>query len=273
MELFNPTFFFFLGTLLLSISLFAMYYESKFREQNHKFNSMLSLISSLAEEVNSIKFGLNHLSTTGGGQPVMPPNFIPFPQNLEEFKLKSKLIEVSDDDEDDSDDDEEDDSDDNDDEEDDSDADEEDKDESDDDADDDDIIDLNANTNEDNIINISENHDIKILKMDLDNNEIECEDISLEANDLDDSFSEVDDTLEETLAKPIIAQQTTIDLNDIKKINIMDLEEVKSISDSNNIDYKKLPIQKLRSLVVERNLTQDASKMKKSELLKLFGEE
>jgi hypothetical protein len=36
------------------------------REQNHKITSMLSLVSSLAEELNGVKFGLNHLSMRGG---------------------------------------------------------------------------------------------------------------------------------------------------------------------------------------------------------------
>ena len=53
-----------------------------------------------------------------------------------------------------------------------------------------------------------------------------------------------------------------------KSINISNLEEVKT---SNNIDYKKFTLSKLRSTVVEKGLVQDSSKLKKNELLKLLG--
>ena len=59
-DLFNPTFLMFLGILVLVVALLVVYFESKFREQNHKISSMLSLVSSLAEEVNMVKFNLTH---------------------------------------------------------------------------------------------------------------------------------------------------------------------------------------------------------------------
>ena len=61
-DLFNPTFLMFLGILLLAIALLVLYFESKFRDQNHKISSMLSLVSSLAEELNSNKLMVNHLT-------------------------------------------------------------------------------------------------------------------------------------------------------------------------------------------------------------------
>ena len=54
-DLFNPTFLMFLGILVLVVALLVVYFETKFREQNHKISSMLSLVSSLAEEVNGSK--------------------------------------------------------------------------------------------------------------------------------------------------------------------------------------------------------------------------
>jgi type II secretory pathway component PulF len=53
-DLFNSTFFIFLATLLLVTALLVVYFEGKMREQNHKISSMLSLVSSLAEEFNII---------------------------------------------------------------------------------------------------------------------------------------------------------------------------------------------------------------------------
>jgi hypothetical protein len=53
---------------------------------------------------------------------------------------------------------------------------------------------------------------------------------------------------------------------DLKSINIT-LEETKHES----LDYKKMGLPKLRSVVTEKGLTSDASKLKKNELLKLLG--
>ena len=66
-DLFNPTFFMFLGILLLVVAALVVYFESKAREQNHKISSMLSLVSTLAEDMNGVKMGLNHLAMTTMG--------------------------------------------------------------------------------------------------------------------------------------------------------------------------------------------------------------
>ena len=59
-----------------------------------------------------------------------------------------------------------------------------------------------------------------------------------------------------------------ISSSDFKTINI-NLED----STTENIDYKKLSIPKLRSIVAEKKLLTDTSKLKKPELLKLLGVE
>ena len=59
------------------------------------------------------------------------------------------------------------------------------------------------------------------------------------------------------------------DLN-LKSINISSLDDLKT---SENVDYKKLALPKLRSVVVEKGLVDDSSKLKKGELLKLLGAE
>jgi len=59
--------------------------------------------------------------------------------------------------------------------------------------------------------------------------------------------------------------------DNIKSMNLksihINLEETKSES----MDYRKLALPKLRSVVTEKGLTSDASKLKKNELLKLLG--
>ena len=71
--------------------------------------------------------------------------------------------------------------------------------------------------------------------------------------------------LEEKSIAPI--EETKIDISDLKTISI-NLEE-----STEKIDYKKLQLPKLKSIVVEKGLasSSDASKFKKAELLKLLG--
>jgi hypothetical protein len=101
-DLFNPTFLMFLGILVLVVALLVVYFESKFREQNHKISSMLSLVSSLAEEVNGSKMFIHQL--TMSNQPQNQPFFQHQQQepNLEKRVVQNdNLILVSDDEEDD----------------------------------------------------------------------------------------------------------------------------------------------------------------------------
>ena len=131
-DIFNPTLLMFLGITLLIVALLVVYFESKMREQNHKMASMLSLVSSLAEETNMMKFHLNHVNHVNMNS--FQSQNIPVANNLVPFDLQDNkcleetLIPVSDDDdenyddeddEDDEDDDDEDDEEDDDDDEDD----------------------------------------------------------------------------------------------------------------------------------------------------------
>ena len=56
----------------------------------------------------------------------------------------------------------------------------------------------------------------------------------------------------------------------MKTINISNLEEFKNFD---GVDYKKMTLNKLRSVVIEKELVADSSKLKKNELLKLLGVE
>jgi hypothetical protein len=64
--------------------------------------------------------------------------------------------------------------------------------------------------------------------------------------------------------------------NNLKSINISSLEEEKPVEKNKNIeviDYKKLSLNKLKSVVLEKGLTSDPSKLKKQDLLKLLNAE
>jgi hypothetical protein len=278
-DIFTPTFMLFLGILLIALGIMTTYYENKFSAQHHKLNTMLSLISSLAEEVNSIKFGLNQVAIRSGS--VIPSTFQPFTEmqpTLEKQNL-NKLIEVSDEDEDEDDDEDDDEDEDEDDDEDD--EDEDDEDEDDEDEDDDEEDDDNKSRN------------IKILKMDeqeitleVDNLEeekdesimdFELESISSNNEDLSETLEKQNSQLlinssEEELMPSKELDEHMIDLSDIKTINIMDIEDSKNNQENETTDYKKMSVQKLRHIVLEKKLVQDSSKLKKPELLKLLEE-
>jgi hypothetical protein len=138
-------------------------------------------------------------------------------------------------------------------------------------------------------------------ELDEDDDDDDDDDVSLEAEDLLSVSSEdlpaesshdilqhsaqsKDVVLKEQVESIDFSNINTIDiLDEIKTINILDeiktiniLDETKSVVTTDNneaIEYKKMSVQKLRTLVTERNLVQDSSKLKKPELLKLLGEE
>ena len=262
-DLFSPTFLMFLGILVLVVALLVVYFESKMRDQNHKIASMLSLVSTLAEDMNGVKMGLNQLAVTRMGES--------FPQNFEQplensrvpYKQETKLIEVSDGEDDDDDDEEE----------------EEEEDDYDDDCEDIDGDDIDSEDDE------SKHDVVKVLKMNItaddfenlsENNKLELDDLD-DLDELDDELSEVQslsskssklsDKLEETVYEKTIQEPLSISA-DLKTISI-NLEE----PHQDSLDYKKLSLPKLRSIVSDKGLASDASKLKKNELLKLLGAE
>jgi hypothetical protein len=267
-DLFSPTFLMFLGILVLVVALLIVYFESKMRDQNHKIASMLSLVSTLAEDMNGVKMGLNQLAVTRMGGSFSQNFEQPLENSRVPYKQESKLIEVSDgeDDDDDDDDEEEDDIDDIDDDEL---EDDNENDEEEDYLDDDDDDDDNDNNNDES------NHEVKVFKINMNvKNDFESlSENNLELEDLDDELSEVQslsskssklsDKLEETVYEKTIQEPLSISA-DFKTISI-NLEE--------SVDYKKLSLPKLRSIVSEKGLSSDSSKLKKNELLKLLGAE
>ena len=250
-EIFSPSFFMILAVVFILLALLVIYFESKMREQNHKIASMLSLVSSLAEEINVLRFNFitfasnNNLNTNKT-----------LPENNENNQLENNLIAVSDDE----DDDEEEDEDEEDENEDDEDG-EEDEEDGDDDEEDENDNELNE------VIEIG---DIKVLKINMESYEkkIPLEDLE-EENDLAEFDVESVSDLE--ISNHLEEDNTIMESNplDLKSIPISNLEETKQ--DENLIDYKKISLQKLRTIVSEKGLISDASKLKKHELLALLG--
>jgi hypothetical protein len=252
-ELFNPTVLMFLGILLIVVAGLVVYIESKMREQNHKITSMLSIVSSLAEELNSVKFRLNNTMSSGSGAGSGSGSGAGSGAgsgsgSRNGITSDDSLVTVSDYDGDcDSDDDLES---------------LEDEDEDEEDSGSDDDI-------SNNVIDITEQKNIKILTLTVNNKDgfvIE----ELDDSEEDSMIEELDDdnsiqSIEEK--EPEIVESEK--LFDLKSINISNLEESTQNNELN--DLKKQPVNKLRSIVIEKGLSTDPSKLKKPELLKLLG--
>jgi len=233
---------------------------------------MLSLVSSLAEEVNSLRFSMkNGVASTGaaGGGGGAGRNVI---QTQTQSSTREDKLTVSDDEEDDEGDDE------------------------DDDEDDDEVDELSESDSEDDE---SERENDKLYNTDaesLDDEEVEPLNIStidistikilrlnmadtLENLDEPQSFDlDNPEDLEEDLEDLSIDDEldsssvesdkgAPINLSDLKSINISSLEDLQP---QPAIDYKKLSVPKLKSIVQEKGLAEDASKLKKQELLDLL---
>lgn len=270
-DLFSPTFLIFLGILVLAVALLVVYFENKIREQKHQLASMLSLVSTLAEDVNGVKFGLNHLAVNyiGGGQPLAQNN------ESNNFLNQENLIPVSDDEEDDDDDDD--------------DFEDDDSNSSEDensvllldennsnDSDEMELIENEVDSDSDSDSEFGDKSDIKILKINISNqdNDEDIDNLELETsndlNELADDLEEpetLNDDQQITLSDET-NNELSFDISNLKTINIH-LEENKNDA----TDYKKLSIQKLRSIVSEKGLAGDTSKLKKQDLFKLLGVE
>jgi hypothetical protein len=251
-DLFTPTFFTFLGILLLVAALIVIYFENKMRDQNHKIASMLSLVSTLAEDMNRVKMSVNHLAiTTIGGTAQDQLNTA--------FISNENKITVSDD-EGDSDDD----------------ASEifDNEELSDDDYHDDDVSETDTDT--------SSHDDIKVLKLNIseeanndDNDDID-ETLDLDAIDENDDLEDLDDNLSELQSEISHISDTEEKMENNDNLSALDLKTISihlEETQHDSLDYKKLPLPKLRNIVAEKGLTSDASKLKKNELLKLLESE
>ena len=280
-ELFTPTFLMFLGILLLVVALVVVYFESKMRDQNHKIASMLSLVSTLAEDMNGVKMGLNQVAMhqmsghqmgqMGGQMGQTGIQSQPLENSNKSLYLQetNNLIAVSDDD---------------------------DSEEDDESAIDDSGSDIDAaSLSDDDQDSDDESSDedeqlVKVLRLNIPapgNNEDMGFNGAEELGDLDDLMDEAlsvssDDSSEYQLdiqASDFISAEEikgethlNISASDLKTINIS-LEEGGEEHGVESVDYKKLPLPKLRNIVTEKGLAADAAKMKKNELLKLLESE
>jgi hypothetical protein len=237
----NPSTLLCLGIVAFVGGLLYIHIESKSREQNHKISSMLSLVSSLADEVNSIKHVLNN-------------NRHPNTTTLRVNEDNNRLIDVSDgsDSESELDSDEESDSE----------LEPDSDNESELDSDDEESETRRVEIEIDNSKCILDTIDstIKVLKLDIGAVLNNTEDEQSSSDDLESELSFDELPLDDP-------DKETISTYDLKTIQLTNLEDISTVV----VDYKKMSVPMLRSVIKDKKLSNDPSKLKKPELLKLLG--
>jgi len=241
--LFSSSFLFSLAAILILAGAIFAYVTMRINEQDHKLNSMLGLVSTVAAETQYFRAKIaslqNHLSADDC-------------DTVEGIILKTnpndetELISVSDgevSEDEDSEDEEEDDDDEEDEEED---NDEEDEDEGDEDIDVSPA--LNLSSNEFTLENIE----------DLEPNSATIKTVHLDLNEtLTAPFN-----LENEVSHFLENNDKDIDVNIVLNTNTVETDDAR--------EYKKMPLQKLKEIAVAKGLVADASKLKKHDLLKII---
>jgi len=288
----------FIVLLLVLGGFFFVYsfFNKKIDDQNHKLNSMVGLVSTMAHELQKVGGYTNPPTQTQTQLPFLAPSSThPLEpsycsrNSCDELLMCQRRIDVSDDEDSD-----EDDEDDEDEEDEDEDSDESSDDEEDDDSDsdsdessDDDqsriefVDSIQENSNEgdkgDNIKRISMND--TFLKLDIDESVPILETIKL--NDHDEKVEDFHITLVKAQAEAVAEEEAQLEevaqpeaqaeepLGD-SSIHVIDIHEPSPLLGGEE-ELKKLSTQKLKQLAVEKGLCADPSKLNKAKLLKLFG--
>jgi len=227
----------FLGFILLLITGVYIFLVKRMANQNHQFSSIVGVVTSLADELNRLK---EFISTTL----INKPKEIQLTQN--------ELIHVSDDEDDDDTEDETDDDD-----------------ESDDEEEDEIASNLIIESTDDvRYIQMIPTVKDQAVKEEVVKEEVVKDQAQIVKEEVVKVAEEKDTTLE-TIDNDSIHDITISLTNDISLTNLTNDEDNVEETDQ-NVDYKKLTLNKLRSLIVEKGLVEDASKLKKPALLQLL---
>ena len=270
-DIFSSSFLFSVAIIIILIGGIFAYVSYRMGEQDHKLTSMVNLVSILAQDLQFVKSKVNTLQNNSD-----TTNNLQYSSEMMGGQNPSDLISVSDG-ENEIDNDDEDDDDDDDDDEDKSDQDNtvnEDDDEDDD---------------EDECVEVSQEH-IKLLNLSLANEDVQndspIEDLVGDFEELDNHNKEDIKTIH--LETPINFEETEIpmpsetdqhnfkvssdELLGLKNVTITDIGDIDDLH-SSKTDYKKMSLNKLREVIVNKGVVVDASKLKKNEILKMLGDE
>ena len=242
-SLFNPTLVISLGVLLLVVGLFYFYVDYKFKEHTNKLNSVASLVTTLVAEINAIKTVNDRHKSFGSNS---SHNFIEISESL---NPSSSLIEVSDDDDENGSDDEDEDEDDD-----------ESCDDMDDSSSDDDSTESSVVLQPPNKVVVNNTPEIP-----LGNYTSGIVVLKLDETPLDTPGKVL---VIHTNQEPPVVEIDSNNTEEVKNITV-ELDETQFHLE---LDYKKMPVNKLRALILDKNIAGDLdiSKMKKPELIKLI---
>ena len=280
-DILSTSFLFSIAIIIILIGGVFAYVSYRMGEQDHKLNSMIGLVSTMAEESQFFRSKLNMLQQKLSTKDLPVVDQVQYASQMM-VGGQDELINVSDDEEDDSDDDESDESEDLEDEE----EDLEDEDLEDDESDDLEDKDLEDDDLEDKDLEEGRGEHIKRLNLTSDIDEspvkISYEEIDEDNNSFKetnnlvfDDIADFEATLEEADIQ-LLAEDTKDDDNFLKNVSITGLDNgILSLEEivSNKNDYKKMSLNKLREVVVSKGFTSDASHLKKNQILKLLGDE
>lgn len=212
-------------------------------DQDHKISSMVSLVSSMAEELQFFRSKMNVNGNRGGQMVDMNAQH--------EQRHNNGLIQVSDDE-----------------------YEEETDSETDSETDDSASASETESYVSENENEASDSEDGDAYE-DLNVKSIQLHDEGIHSLDEENIGDSLDDDVIDLSKLPIPHIEETHEHDHEHDETLKDVSELKTISISEEIDesYKKMSLAKLRSLVMEKGLVVDASKLKKNELLKLLGDE
>jgi hypothetical protein len=286
-DILSTSFLFSIAIIIILIGGVFAYVSYRMGEQDHKLNSMIGLVSTMAEESQFFRSKLNMLQQKLSTKDLPVVDQVQYASQMM-VGGQDELINVSDDEEDDSDDDESDDL------EDDESEDLEEEDLEDEDLEDEDLEDDESKDLEDEDLEDDESEDLEegrgehIKRLNL-TSAIDESPVKISYEEIDEdnnSFKETNNlvfddiadfeaTLEEADIQ-LLAEDTKDDDNFLKNVSITGLDNgILSLEEivSNKNDYKKMSLNKLREVVVSKGFTSDASHLKKNQILKLLGDE
>ena len=265
-EIFSTSFLFSIAICIILVGGLFAYFNYRFSEQNHKMQSMLGLVSTMAEEMQYFRSKLSSSKQVDSSDTMdniqVIPNFLGGNGNIQNM-LDNELIEVSDSEVED-------------------DIESEVEDEDEDDEEDDDI---NSEVEDDIDSEIEDDIDSEVEELETDDNKkiinidlgttnndfvIESEEIDLGNNTNDNAVKNISIDLDLSTDEMISTDELNLENMEstLKSISIDD-----NVSSKGKEDYKKMSLNKLRDIVCAKGLVVDASKLKKNELLKLLGDE
>lgn len=275
-DLFNVSFLFSIGIIIILIGGIFTYVSYRMSEQDHKLTSMVQLVSLLSQDLQTVKMSARAEEAHGLSNPLKDNN-IQYASDIMVDNLNEDVINVSDGESDSEyEDDEVEDEDENEDEEDNvEDDDEDDVEEIDiEDAPKINVLKLNSENvvidDSDSEVDDLENLDNQVENLEAENLEAENLEVeNLEAENLEAENLEAEPKIENLDIKAEnLGELPKENMSFLKNIDVIDIGEVDSKS-----DYKKMSINKLREVVVSKGLIADASKLKKQDILKLLGDE